>query len=581
MSDVVRPVKRSSRGSSGYPMAGDSRYLLILQGETSTRAELGIGEFRIGGPGAELELDGENTPLAILRVTQHRVTFHPLRQDVRLRINSRNVQTKRVLTSGDTVTFADTTIVFQSSTPAIPTHELLDEARFLACLNTELERARRSWRALPVLLAEIGPSPDWQIVPELLRGRFRVSDILGRVHGDRLMVLMPEAGPEIAPVAAERILDTFDARSVRVGLAICPGDGITADALLASARAALDAVAPRCVGLASQTFESMTAGTHQVVVADPAMTRVYELMRRVARSDLSVLITGETGTGKDVAASVIHNFSPRKQQAFVAFSCAAIPDELLESELFGHARGAFTGAVSVKAGRIEMADGGTLFLDEVAELSPAAQAKLLRVLETHSVIRVGDVHPRAVDIRVVAATNLDVDRAVADGSFRRDLYYRLGGATLWLPPLRDRPRDLSILARRFLQAACAKIGRDCMNIGDAAMYLLATHSWPGNVRELRNLMTFVATTASTTTVEPQHIQARLFQGQQLQVGKIHVNTQQVFRPLVDEVRELEIERITAAMAHTGGNQTRAAKLLSVPLRTFVNKLKRYGIARDR
>ncbi|MGB1017219.1 MAG: sigma 54-interacting transcriptional regulator, partial [Nannocystaceae bacterium] len=250
--------------------------------------------------------------------------------------------------------------------------------------------------------------------------------------------------------------------------------------------------------------------------------------------------------------------------------------ELLESELFGHARGAFTGAVATKPGRIEHADGGTLFLDEVAELSPTAQAKLLRVLETHSVVRLGDVRPKAVDIRIVAATNVNIDEAVSEGKFRKDLYFRLGGATLWLPPLRDRPRDLLILARKFLATACAKIGREQMLLTDAAMYHLAFHDWPGNIRELRNLMTFIATTAVSECVESSDIHVRLQQGLRSVVDttrSIPVN----FRPLSEEVRELEVERMSAALAQTGGNQTQAAKLLSVPLRTFVNKLKRYGL----
>lgn len=580
MSDVVRPVKRGSSGSSGYPMAGVRRYLLILRGDTSTRIELGAGEFRVGGAGAEIELDGLKTTLALLRATRRQVTLVPFSADSRLLLNGCQLEQPRVLTSGDTLTIAHTTIVYQSSTPVTPSHQLRDEAGFLACLNTELERARRGMRSLPILIAEIG-QVEWSQVPEALRDRFRVSDTLARGHGERLMVVMPEADTDIAPVAGQRILDTFVDANVRVGLAICPGDGVTADALLSSARAALEHAAPREMGIASEAYEVSSVAGHEIVVADPAMARVYELMRRVARSDLSVLITGETGTGKEVAAQVIHDSSPRSSQAFVAFNCAAIPDELLESELFGHARGAFTGAVTAKVGRIEMADRGTLFLDEVAELSPAAQAKLLRVLETHTVVRVGDIRPRAVDIRVVAATNHDVERAVAEGKFRKDLYFRLGGATLWLPPLRDRPRELSILARRYLAAACAKIGREPMSISVAAMYLLADHPWPGNIRELRNLMTFVASTATSSQVTPGDIRPRLSQGQLLSPPQKTVQATTTFRPLGEEVRELEIERICAAMAHTGGNQTRAAKLLSVPLRTFVNKLKRYGIVRDR
>jgi len=557
-------------------MAGVTRYLLVLDGETSSRIELHAGEFRVGGPGADLQVADIDESVAVLRSSQRRVTLVVAKScGAKLRINGHGARNSQVLTSGDTLTLAHTTIVFQSSTPASPPHQILDEASFLGCLNTELERARRCERALPILLAQFETIPDWPTVPDTLADRFRVSDILARGPGNQLMVLMPEAGPEIAPIAAQRILDAFSCPA-RVGLAVCPADGVSADALLASARAAVAAVPMGQVGVASETYEAFTAGEHNVVVADPAMLRVYDLMRRVARSDLSVLITGETGTGKEVAAFLIHAFSPREKRTFVAFNCAAIPDELLESELFGHARGAFTGAVATKPGRIEHADGGTLFLDEVADLSPAAQAKLLRVLETHSVVRLGDVRPKAVDIRIVAATNQNIDEAVSEGKFRKDLYFRLGGATLWLPPLRDRPRDLLILARKFLATACAKIGREQMLLKDAAMYQLAFHDWPGNIRELRNLMTFIATTAATEYVEPGDIHARLQQGLRSVVDTPSAGPVS-FRPLSEEVRELEVERMSAALAHTGGNQTQAAKLLSVPLRTFVNKLKRYGL----
>src|SRR5262249_34590819 len=204
------------------------------------------------------------------------------------------------------------------------------------------------------------------------------------------------------------------------------------------------------------------------------------------------LITGETGSGKELVATAIHTLSQRGGRPLISLNCAALHDTLVESELFGYEKGAFAGAKAAKAGLIESASGSTLFLDEVGELAPALQTKLLRVLESNRVTRVGDVREREVDIRFVAATNRDLEADVTEGRFRRDLFFRLSAATLHLPPLRERPRELALLATAFLDDACRHAGRTAMRISDEAMAVLLAHSWPGNVRELKNLMQYVA-----------------------------------------------------------------------------------------
>ena len=230
------------------------------------------------------------------------------------------------------------------------------------------------------------------------------------------------------------------------------------------------------------------AGQLDMVGSGPAMQRLFELIRRAAPSEGRVLVTGENGTGKELVARAIHESSRRKAGPFVKLNCAAVPAELIESELFGHERGAFTGAVAARRGKFELADGGTLFLDEVGDMPAAMQAKVLRVLQEGEFERVGGAHTLRVDVRVVAATNKDLAAEVQAGRFREDLYYRLNVVPVRAPPLRERREDIPELATRFLAEACERNGRRPMRLDRDALVALQAHDWPGNVRELRNLV---------------------------------------------------------------------------------------------
>jgi len=269
---------------------------------------------------------------------------------------------------------------------------------------------------------------------------------------------------------------------------------------------------------------------------------------------------------------------------------------LLESELFGHERSAFTGAVQARPDILEQGSGGTVFLDEVGELPLASQAKLLRALETRQVQRVGAVQTREVDIRLVAATNRNLEAEVSQGRFRQDLFYRHSAGLVWIPPLRDRPREIAILARLFLTEACEREHRDPPVISDASFRLLASYAWPGNVRELRNLMEFAAATVTDPILEPSHLLARLKAvpeavGGDSAVPEFVTREDQITgvfpvpaeppprrKPIDEEIRELERMRMAEALAATGGNQTKAAELISMPLRTFQAKVKQYGLS---
>ncbi len=323
---------------------------------------------------------------------------------------------------------------------------------------------------------------------------------------------------------------------------------------------------------------------HGAIVVDPAMQATYQLIHSLAKSPLSVLITGETGSGKEKAAQALHGASPRSRGPFVAVNCSAIPDNLVESELFGYERGAFSGADRAKPGLLERANGGTMFLDEVCELSPAAQAKLLRALETHSVLRVGAIAPVDIDFRIVAATHRDLPAEIAEGRFRADLYYRLAAAVIAVPPLRERPLDISVLARSFLGRACARLGRPPLTLGADAMRALAAYDFPGNVRELLNAMDYAAATCTGAVVERGALPSQIASVGDAPLRRtasapvlVSIDGSRSFRPIREELEELERRRIEQALAAASGNQRRAAALIGMPRRTFVSKLRRYRV----
>jgi len=287
-------------------------------------------------------------------------------------------------------------------------------------------------------------------------------------------------------------------------------------------------------------------------------------LERVSRSKLAVLLLGETGVGKNVAARALHDASPRSKGAFVHLNCASFPESLIEAELFGFEAGAFTGALRAKPGLIESASGGTIFLDEIGDMPLATQAKLLTALESGSVARLGSVAPRSIDLRVVAATNAPLEEAVASGRFRQDLYYRLAGISVSVPPLRERRNEIASLARKFFDEARSENGRPRLSLSAAAVAKLESYSWPGNIRELRNVIARSVAMAAGPEVAATDV-----------TFPERAATAQA--SLDDELRSVEKARIVEALERTGGNQSRAADLLGMPRRTFVTRLETYGL----
>ena len=333
--------------------------------------------------------------------------------------------------------------------------------------------------------------------------------------------------------------------------------------------------------LKQQTI-SVASRAEGLITASPAMERVLDLIGKVADSAVPVLVLGETGTGKEVVSRLVHAASPRRDHPFVAQNCAALPADLLESELFGHRKGAFTGALADKKGLFEVADGGTLFLDEIGDMPLPLQAKLLRVLQDGEVRPLGATEARRCDVRIVAATHVDLRSRVAEGRFREDLFYRISVFPILLPPLRDRG-DVPVLARYFVERAAERHHKSVAGISDAALAVLERHSFPGNVRELMNVIErAVILCRPGGLIEPDNLPPELAGagGAPRLADPVAIAPDGDDAPALRQtVRRYEAERIAQALAANGGNRTRAAEMLGMSRRSLQEKIARYGLGR--
>ncbi len=374
--------------------------------------------------------------------------------------------------------------------------------------------------------------------------------------GSAVMIMLSEQGTEDAALAA-----------VREGAYDYVQQPFKADEVVMTVRKAEERERLRREVEALRSNVGISAIQELVVSQSPAMRDVLELASRVARHNTPVLITGESGTGKEVIARAIHRMSPRNERSFTAVNCAAIPEQLLESELFGHTKGAFPGATSDHAGLFELAEGGTLFLDEVADVSSGLQAKILRVLEESQVRRLGGRDSRKIDVRVLAATGRPVEQAVERGEFRSDLYYRLNVVRLHLPPLRERPEDIPELLTHFARQMAQRLGHP-VSITPAALAALTHHSWPGNVRELRNTVERAAVLGVGGLLDAKDF--ALTNG----AGSGPNGSANGSLDLRAQVEAVEREVIQRALQTSKGNRRQAANLLGISLRTLFYKLRR-------
>jgi DNA-binding NtrC family response regulator len=445
-------------------------------------------------------------------------------------------------------------------------------------VNEELARARSAPHKFSLALVRAERTGGHAELVAKLRPRLRPSDVIAS-HGDEAtLLLMPGADASETQSLLEKALSGLGV--FRVGIAAFPHAASSAEALVSQAHAAVRATKPEQRIVVAEPALDQDAADHEVVIHNAAMRQVYGLVARVARTPATVLVLGETGTGKELVARALHAQSPRHAGPFCAINCATIPATLIESTLFGHEKGSFTGAQAQKKGLFEQAHGGTVFLDEVGELPPPAQAALLRAVEERMITRVGAVKELSVDVRVVAATHRDLEGMVMQGTFRADLYHRLNTLTLMLPPLRERKDEIAPLARVFLRELCREWGRSPAHFTPEGLTALEAHAFPGNVRELRNVIERALILSSSDALGPELLPESFLNRRPVAKPAIEDEEEPDDAELSTRDPEGEEQRMLDALKKTGGNQTRAAELLGMPRRTFVYKLRRYGIKKS-
>jgi DNA-binding NtrC family response regulator len=486
----------------------------------------------------------------------------------------------RVLHVGDTIRFGDIDAQIHLHRLKPETAKLIEPKAFDAAVPDEAERCVRFNRSFALVALE---SMRTDRVSEAIRGvvarALRPIDSVTVRGSGRLDVLVSECAKEEAVEIANRLHKALTAAKIeaRLGVAAYPSDATSPESLFLAAQLAMHSISRPGVAAAREAARMFKVGAHEIIVAEPSMARLYSMIERLAQVTMPVLVMGETGTGKELVAEALHTLGPRERKRLVKINCAAVPENLLESELFGHERGAFTGAQSVKPGLIEEANGGTLFLDEIGEMNPALQAKLLRVLEDGMVRRIGAVKDQKVAVRLVAATNRDLKAAAASGQFREDLFYRLSTTVLKLPPLRERRQEIPLLSDRFLADANQAAGKSVSGIAPKALKALKAHAWPGNVRELKNVIAQAVVACDGDRIEATHLPPEIASA----AGNIPSVLIERPRTLDEEVREFEKARIVRALEICEWNQTKAAEYLQTPRRTLVYKIHSLGIERGK
>ena len=533
--------------------AGSSGLHLVVMGpdEFASHPLPAAGEVVIGrGTGVEVALAD---PLASRRHARLRVGATVEVEDLGSANGTRVRETPLVarqaarVLPGEAIAIGSTILMIQQNRARPLPRALLPHPEFEGRIDWECARAEATGAVFSVVRLQLTRGDGGELAAA--SGQvLRPIDLLGVYGPSEYEVLLPGLGPEAATSVARALARAVGARA-RTGIASYPADGRHAGALVARACARL-----RGDGDGDESSDE------EAPALDEEMQRVHALAARAATGSINLLILGETGAGKEVLARRVHRLSPRAGRPFVCINCAALSEALLESELFGHERGAFTGATAAKPGLLETAPGGTVFLDEVGELPAALQAKVLRVIETHELTRVGSVRPRRIDVRFIAATNRDLEAEVARGAFRRDLYFRLNGMTLAIPPLRARPRELPALCRLFCKELGAAAGRKVVpRLTPEALARLCAHGWPGNVRELRNV-----------------IERALLLAPGDEIGVDHLPGGTPVDPAASER-----ERILAALAACAGNQSRAARQLGISRKVLLARLDAYGVRRPR
>jgi two-component system, NtrC family, response regulator AtoC len=499
------------------------------------------------------------------------------------------------LRPGDQVQLGGTVVTIGGGEGGPPSVRLASYDQLYLAIEHEIARARSFNRPFALMAVSSRGSSVLQWMGEV-RSLLRSVDVAASNGPTTALVLLPECRASDARVVAQRIIAADRGWGLGCAIALFPDSGTSTEALIETANDLLALLTEqrRIVSTAERQREP----DGDLIVASTAMKRLLETLRRIAKADIPVLLVGETGTGKELIAREIHRISPRAEGPLRSVNCAAIPQSLIESTLFGHEKGAFTGATATAEGLFEQASSGTLLLDEVGELSLPTQAALLRVLETRTINRVGGKKEISVDVRLVAATHRDLDAMAERGEFRSDLLYRLNTVTLDLPPLRARTEEIEPLARHFLERCSRAHHVPLKDLAPDALAVLLRYRWPGNVRELRNVIDRALVICEGDRITVHDLPERLRIERRSQPPRLSPppprpsshSTRPSSRPPVaptvgtssdadfkSRVREYEIALMVDAVRRCGGNKTRAARALRMPLRTFTHKWQAYNL----
>jgi DNA-binding NtrC family response regulator len=579
VTDLSEPTVDAADLTRALTGARAARFFLALAGEPGVASrivdllpghEITFGRSR----GATVSVDHEQVSRMHTKVKREgdTVTVEDMGSRNGTRVNGVRIAGVTELSPGDELAIGPITAVLGRSTRLGRDRRVADTEVFEERLAAELDRSIRYHRPVAVAMARIEGGDE---MVERVAAAMRRMDVASEFGGDELALLMPERGRDEAVRELARIAADVAASGgvASFGVAVAPADGTTVDAVISEARAALrGAKAGEVVASAPPANEDTT----DTLVIDPAMKRLYEMLSRIAATPMTVLVYGETGVGKELVAETVHRRSSRREHALVKLNCASLPETLLESELFGHERGAFTGAERRKLGFFEAATGGTLFLDEIGEMPAALQAKLLRVLEKKVVTRVGGTAEIPVDVRVIAATNRDLETEVREGRFREDLFFRIAGFTVVVPPLRDRPTEIVPLAERFAARFATELGRGTPTLADDAKAALLSHDWPGNVRELKNAIDRALVLATGGVIVAADLPDKV--GDARRRIAAAAGAAGAGAPSVrDQLADVERAAIVAALEACGGNQTHAAKQLGLSRRALIYKMERHGL----